>query len=114
MTPPLIIGSSLHGDRANCNGSRLTEYDARPRGLGKPPSVFSAQNLPIPLERTHGECAGCHGDHDLVNGYCSACRTLGANDRQDLDTTQLQRRQEVGRRNNAASSWRKSSYKVQP
>lgn len=107
MTPDsLTIGSHLNGQRTNADGSRLTEYDERPRGLGKLPSIYSAQNQPIELTRAHGACKCCGTVADTVNGYCGACRTLGANERQCMDVREIAARSRRGRENSRRSSWR--------
>jgi hypothetical protein len=70
-------------------------------------SVYSSQ-CSIEIERGTGTCAGCHGDHELVNGYCDTCRTMGANEKQCLNPRLLKRRSATGRENSKDSMWRHS------
>jgi hypothetical protein len=85
-----------------CASKRAGEYDTRKRGTKA--SVYSPHCV-LKLVYSHGICAGCHGEYDLIDAYCATCRACGANERQCVNTG-LIGRSEQGRINSQKSMWR--------
>jgi hypothetical protein len=101
----LLLSSTCHligvdGDERE----KINEYNGRVSGTKQ--SVYSPHCV-IELVATAGECAGCHGNHDLINGYCGTCRTMGANEAECLNPSLINRRSANGRDNSRNSFWRK-------
>lgn len=71
----LLLSSTCHKIGVDCDDrDKINEYSKRQSGTKQ--SVYSPHCV-IALVETTGECAGCHGKHELINGYCATCRTMG-------------------------------------
>jgi hypothetical protein len=84
----LVHSVNSIGDRGS-RSARLREYDDK-RGSGKRVSVYSTSNQPIKIVRSFGACICCTQQRDLINGYCDCCRSNGANERQCLNTKEIE------------------------
>ena len=82
---------------------RDKEYD---EGFGKQTtSVYEPRSI-ISVTRDVACCVSCRIVKPLINGYCDACRTLGANEKQVLKPRQIQARAQAARHYLQYSPWR--------
>lgn len=75
------------------------------RDCGRVTTTAYTAGAIITIETSHGTCAGCKREQDLVNGYCDVCRCMGANEQQVENIDTIKRKQQAASRNAKASPW---------